>query len=93
MELQRRGEVPGEPAVDHELRRFLLLGIEGRFQRNDYEGINREDDLWNFNAEAKYLVNRFAFLSAGYALRHRDSNVASADFTENAGFLRFGAQY
>lgn len=82
----------GTLSVDHELMRNVLVLLDGGFQRNDYEGIDRQDDIVTAGAEARYLVTRNLYLSGAYRFRNRDSD-SGADFTENAGLVKVGVQY
>ena len=79
-------------SADHELLRNLILGVDGRYSFDDYQGISREDRNIALGADARYLLNRNIYLSMGYNFRHRESTVA-ADFAENIALLSLRAQY
>ncbi len=78
-------------SVEHELRRNILLGAAVTVGRDDYEGIDREDDLFTGAVSARYLINRNFY--AGAELSHRTRNSDTDDeFSQNVILLRFGAQ-
>jgi hypothetical protein len=78
-------------AVEHELRRNVLLGAGLTLGRNDYEGVDREDDILIGSLTAKYLINRNFY--AGGEVSHRTRNSSEdEDFSENVILLRLGAQ-
>ncbi len=83
----------GSLSVDHELLRNLLILLDGSFQNNDYEGITRSDDIFSARAEARYLINRHAYLSGSYRFRRRDSDAVGQDFTNNVGLVSVRVQY
>lgn len=74
--------------VDHELLRNMLIGGGASYTLNDYEGIDREDDVVGFNLYAKYLWNRYLNLSAGYNRTSRDSNIAGVDYDRNVFLVK-----
>ncbi len=72
--------------VDHELRRNLVLQIEIEIANEDFEGIDRQDDLVEVKFGTEYRMNRNFWLTAGYRHRDRDSGPAGPggrDFTIN----------
>ena len=83
----------GSLSVDHELLRNLLILLDGAFQNNDYQGIDRSDDIFSARAEARYLINRHAYLTGSYAFRRRNSDAVGQDFTDNTGLVSVRVQY
>lgn len=79
-------------SVDHELLRSLLLNANAFYTVNDYEGIDREDDLIGAGLGANYLVNRYLRFGVEYTYRSRDSNVAGNDYDNNIVMVRVRAQ-
>lgn len=69
--------------IDHELMRNVILGGRASFANNDYEGINRSDDVTRAGLSVDYLLNRNFSLSLGYGYTDRNSNVAGRDYTTN----------
>lgn len=80
-------------AVDHELRRNVLLGANASASQDDFEGIDRTDNIFRAGLNAKYLINRYANVGGEYRLRVRESDAAGADFTENQFLLSLRVQY
>lgn len=80
-------------SADHELMRNVLIGADISASQDDFEGINRTDEIYRAGVDAKYLINRYANIGAIYRFRMRSSDVGSAEFTENLVLLRLQVQY
>jgi hypothetical protein len=80
-------------AVDHELRRNVLLGANVSASQDDFQGIDRTDNIYRAGISARYFLNRYANVGGQYRLRMRDSDAAGADFTENQFLLNLRVQY
>jgi hypothetical protein len=80
-------------SADHELLRNLLLGADVSVSHDDFEGIDRTDLIYQAGVNAKYMLNRYFYVSGGYDLRMRDGDSSADDFTENIFFIRLRAQY
>jgi hypothetical protein len=81
-------------AADHELLRNLLLNANLSLTLNDYEGIEREDLVFQAGAGAKYLLNRNFYVTFEYAYTERDSTARGIpdDFSRNIFMIRLEAQ-
>lgn len=80
-------------SVDHELMRNVLLGADISASQDDFEGIDRSDEIYRASVDAKYLLNRYASIGGTYSYRMRNSDVGTSEFTENVFFLRLLVQY
>ncbi len=80
-------------SADHELLRNLLLGANASVSHDDFEGIDRTDLIYIAGVNAKYMLNRYFYVSGGYDFRMRDGDSSTDDFTENIFFIRLRAQY
>jgi hypothetical protein len=80
-------------SVDHELLRNLILGGDLSYENDDFEGIDRTDENFRAGLDAKYMLNRYLYVSGGYSFRSRDSDVSAAEFTENIFIVRLRGQY
>ncbi|MCH8873308.1 outer membrane beta-barrel protein [candidate division KSB1 bacterium] len=80
-------------SADHELLRNLLLGADASVSHDDFEGIDRTDLIYKAGVNAKYMLNRYFYVSGGYDFRMRDGESSADDFTENIFFIRLQAQY
>lgn len=80
-------------SADHELLRNLLLGAHASFSHDDFEGIDRTDLIYRAGVNAKYMLNRYFYVSGGYDFRMRDGESSADDFTEDMIFVRLQAQY
>ena len=78
--------------VDHELLRNLLLNVSLGARRDNFKGIDRNDDYQELGIGGKYLMNRYLYLSLGYSYINRNSNTNVNDFTENMVWLAIRGQ-
>ncbi len=81
-------------AVDHELRRHVLLSLDASMLTEDFQSSTRTDDIVRLSLQSKYLINRFAFVTLGYAYQRRESSpLGEGDtFTKNVFFVRIEGQ-
>lgn len=63
---------------DHELLRNLILSADLEYTNEDFEGIDREDDIWLLEIGGEYKMNRYLRVNLGYRLRDRDTSPDSA---------------
>jgi len=80
-------------SAQHELLRNVLLGLDASVSEDEFEGINRTDDIYRIGLSATYLVHRAVQLSGGYNYLVRDSNLGGNDFTSNSLFVQVRLQY
>lgn len=64
----------GSARVDHELLRNVLLFASVAREKDDFRGVDREDDITDFGFGATYLVNHYLGVSGGFTHRERDSS-------------------
>jgi hypothetical protein len=70
--------------ADYELRRNIIVTIQGSISMDDYRGIDREDERTNLGASLTYLVNRRVGITAGFsAFRQNSTGVGVSDFNVN----------
>ena len=67
----------GGVRVDHELLRPLLLSASARFQRDSFNGVDRDDNRLELGASADYRVN--ANLSARISINRLDLSSRGSD--------------
>jgi hypothetical protein len=77
-----------EARVDHELLRNLILTAFLAYQQDSFQGIDRDDSYYRAGFGTRYMFNRNLSAEGGYTYRHRDSNVANSNFSENIVFVR-----
>lgn len=80
-------------AVDHELRRNLILTVSGTYLNRDYEGIARNDDNWRGSIGMQYLISRHFRLRAGYTYNSRRSTFAGDGFDINSAYVNLHVDY
>jgi hypothetical protein len=75
----------GGGRIDYEPFRWLVLGLSGDVEKDDYRGIARRDRVTIGRAEARYLVNRtLEFgLVASHADRRSNGVFSTPDIREN----------
>lgn len=59
--------------VAHELLRNLVLGAEGAWRSDEFEGLDREDDRQVLSVTADWYVNRLAVVHAGVSREEQES--------------------
>ena len=59
--------------VDHELLRTLILELDLEFNNEDFQGIERDDDILRAGLGAIYMANRYVRLRAEYVYQSRDA--------------------
>ena len=64
--------------VDHELLRNLILSLDTTFNEQDFEGIDRTDDIFGLQLEGVYLLNRYLHLLLGFDVLDRDTSPADS---------------
>ena len=78
-------------SVEHELRRNILLGAGVTLGRDDYEGIDRTDDILIGTVSARYLINRNFYARAAFTHQTRNSDTDD-EYSRNIILLTIGAQ-
>jgi hypothetical protein len=80
-------------AVDHELRRNVILSLALQAIDEDFLQIPREDEVARINLGAEYMFTRNWGLNLGYRYQKRDSNIDSVrQFRVNQFFLGIRGQ-
>jgi hypothetical protein len=69
-------------SADHELLRNLLLWARVATVTEDFEGIDREDDLTELGIGARYLMSRRLYVLVGFEREERDGSGADASGQE-----------
>ena len=60
---------------NHQWSSVLMTGVSFRFQRDDYQGFNRQDDTKMLGFKVGYKFRRWLTLGAEYSHTQRDSNL------------------
>lgn len=77
----------GGVAWTHTWSAFITSAVEGRLQRDDYQGFDREDDIALLSLKVGYRMRRWLTLGAEYSHTRRDSNIRSFDYDRNLVLL------
>ena len=72
--------------------RNLILGARAGISFQEYEGINRDDEVMVLGLSGKYLLSRNFYISLGYEYSRRESDEAGSDYDKNVVTLRVKAQ-
>ncbi len=81
--------------LDHELRRNLILATRFQYWKDDFQDIDRNDDLAFLDLGAKYLMSRYARLELGYRYQTRDTSPTGSggrNYKINDVFLQIVGQ-
>ena len=81
--------------VDHELLRNFIVTGEFLFERDEFQGIEREDQRLGLGLSGTYLLNRNVGLTGFYALREQDSDgiESGVEYTANRIGVGLELQY
>lgn len=71
--------------VDHELQRNVIISAGVSLGKDEYSGIDRDDDRWSANAGVTYFMNRNVGVRASYAYVDQDSSglAGNQDYSRN----------
>lgn len=76
--------------ADHELRRNILVFGDVRTSTQEFESIDREDEILDLGLGLGFRINRNLRLDIGYALRSQSSSGLSADRDIDQNILSAG---
>jgi len=79
--------------AEHELLRNVLLSAYVSYVNADYQGITRTDNLYETNAEGRYLINRILSLNADLTYTKRESNVSGFTYDRVIGMVALKAGF
>ena len=66
-------ETGGSVAVDHELRRYIMLNTKVSYFDDQYQGISRHDAIMFFTAGGTYLSRHGWNIKVAYEYYHQNS--------------------
>lgn len=81
--------------ADHELLRNLILNLDFSYANEDFDGIDRDDDIISATVGGKYAMNRYLNLDFGYAYFDRTTspeNSGGREFEINQFFVHVVGQ-
>jgi hypothetical protein len=67
----------------HDWSSYVRTGVDLRFQRDAYQGVDRTDKTWMAGLKAGYKFRRWLTLGAEYDYWKRDSNLDIYDYTRS----------
>ncbi|MCH8347102.1 MAG: outer membrane beta-barrel protein [Proteobacteria bacterium] len=73
----------GGIVIDHEFRRNLIGPASFEYQKWDYQGITRQDEIIRAAVELIYMMNRHLWVSASFTHVSRDSSQPQQDYKRN----------
>jgi len=79
--------------VEHELMRNVQLEASAQITREEFEGSARNDDTTRLGFEARYMMNRYATLSANADYVERTSTFPSAAYEETVFGVNAGLKF
>ena len=71
-------ETAAAAAVDHELLRNVILSLDLGLTNQDFEGIDRTDDIFKARLEGMYLLNRYLHLMLGVEIEDRSTSPSGS---------------
>jgi hypothetical protein len=81
--------------VDHELKRNIILSASAAAGRDEYQGVDRDDDRKAVQLTGTYLMNRNIGVNLGWAWTDQKSSGADRgpEFTVNRVLASVTLQY
>lgn len=79
--------------LDYELRRNVIVSLAGGYETDRFFGQIRKDNVLTSDTRVKYLVNRFAAVSAYYRYTKRDSDIPVYSFDKHLVGINVTAQF
>lgn len=75
---------------EYELRRNLLVFAEGVYRNEEFEGLNRDDDVYNLATGGELLINENLSVFGRVGYEERSSSAVGLDFDRS--FIVLGAR-
>jgi hypothetical protein len=72
---------------NHNWSSYVSTAISARYQRDRYQGFDRNDDTTGLGLRVGYKFRRWLTLGAEYSYLRRDSNLDQFDFSKNLFFV------
>lgn len=79
--------------MEHELRRNVLLNVNGSYTNMDYQNIGRVDYMTKVGAGMRYMFNRNFSLNADYSYDQRETGVVNQDYKLHSFIVSLAAQW
>ncbi|MTJ80471.1 MAG: outer membrane beta-barrel protein [Telmatospirillum sp.] len=79
--------------ADHELRRNIIVSVDGGYGRNAYQGDGVHQNVYDGGFKLAYKFNKMAYSGLIYHYYQRDSTVDTETYHENRMILALGLQY
>ena len=78
---------------DYELLRNVVLSVNGGYETDKFFGQLRKDRVTSTDASVKYLLNRFAAISAFHRYTNRDSDIPAFSYDKQQVGINVTAQF
>lgn len=80
--------------ADYELKRNVILSVSGAYETDHFYGLPaRKDHVITTNASVKYVMNRFAAISAYHRYTDRQSDIPTFSYDKHQVGLNVTAQF
>lgn len=77
----------GGVSWNHAWSSFLSTGVDFRYQKDDYRGFDRKDEISSLGLRAGYKFRRWLTIGAEYTYTTRDSNSPTFEYDKNLYLL------
>lgn len=77
----------GGMSWNHAWSSFFSTGVDLRYQKDEYRGFDREDEIRSLALRAGYKFRRWLTLGAEYTHSNRDSNAPTFEYDKNLYLL------
>jgi hypothetical protein len=82
-----------QAGVDYEFRPNVILSTAAIFEKDNFKGQPRQDNVYALDSQIKYLLNNVASLSFQYRYTRRDSNAPGFSFDKHQVGVNAAAQF
>ncbi|MGF1456312.1 MAG: outer membrane beta-barrel protein [Alphaproteobacteria bacterium] len=69
--------------VDYEAARNIIISGDAAYRDSNFEGTNREDEVFTGGVSGNFLINRSARAQLGYVYNSRESNQPNETFSQH----------
>ena len=80
-------------SVDYEFRRNVIFSLGLIYEKDQFIGLTRKDNVYATLAEVRYLLNRHWTVSLRHQYTNRDSNIPTSTYDKHEIGLNVAAQF
>jgi len=82
-----------QAGVDYEFRPNIILSTAAGYEKDQFQGQPRVDNVYALDARVNYALNNTASISLRYRYTRRDSNIPEDSFDKHQVFVNASAHF